>query len=174
VWDARAAALGLVWEEPVLAAAPPTTARCLTCGHVWKTRPNTVQRGSGCPVCAKSGFDPRRPSLVYLLLLPDPPIMKVGITNKSDKSNGTDTTYRLQQHRRHGWEIVRLWPTSDGLAALAIEDAVLRWWRDRGATTCLRDEVPAGDGFTECVHAGVVDIPRTMARVEELRAALAT
>lgn len=28
--------------------------RCLACGHEWKTRPNTIKNGMGCPRCARS------------------------------------------------------------------------------------------------------------------------
>ncbi len=81
-------------------------------------------------------------------------------------------SYDCHKSRRRGWQVVKIWPTPTGEAAKGLEAAVVAWWRDQGATFATRDEVPAGDGFTECVSIGVVDIPTTIARVEELRAAL--
>ena len=50
---------------------------------------------------------------------------------------------------------------------------VVGWWEDQGAVFCERYDVPAGDGFTECVHVGRVDTAGTVAFIEELRTALA-
>jgi hypothetical protein len=69
-------------------------------------------------------------------------------------------------------DVLNTWRTKIGADALDLEAAVLVWWREQGAVGCKRNEVPAGDGFTECVHVGRVDVPRTVAYVEELRAAL--
>jgi len=119
-----------------------------------------VQRGQGCPQCAIYGFDPADPSVVYLIAIPDRAIMKIGVMN-----TGGD---RISKHRSRGWEVVRIWRTDDGHQALAIETAVLLWWRGQGAAFCQRHEAPAGDGFTESVHVGRVDAPRTKTCVEGL------
>jgi len=50
---------------------------------------------------------------------------------------------------------------------------MLAWWRERGAISCERHDVPSGIGFTACAHVGAVDIARTTTHVEEPRAALA-
>lgn len=86
--------------------------------------------------------------------------MKVGVT--------AEHGVRLERHRGRGWEVVKTWPLDDGQAALDLETAVLGWWRGRGALFCERGEVPAGDGFTECVHVGQVDVPETVAYIEAL------
>ena len=51
-----------------------------------------------------------------------------------------------------------------------VEKAVLAWWRERGATFASRDQVPAGDGYTETVHIGLVDVPDTIRYIGGLRA----
>ncbi len=58
VWDRRAAGVGIEWLEPVRKNHNPTSARCLTCGHEWLSRPANVQQGHGCPGC------PRAPAIV--------------------------------------------------------------------------------------------------------------
>jgi predicted Zn-ribbon and HTH transcriptional regulator len=163
VWPERIAQVGAHWTDTPTDATTRCRAQCDTCGNVWLVRPADVNEGHGCPPCAASGFDAVAPSRLYLLVLDD--ILKIGVT-------GTDTT-RLDLHRSRGWQVVKIWPTPTGEAAKGLEAAVVAWWRDQGATFATQDEVPAGDGFTESVHAGVVDIPTTIAGVEELRAALA-
>ena len=66
------------------------------------------------------------------------------------------------------------WPVPFGRDALAIEAAVVEWWRASGARACTRDEVPKGDGWTEAVHiTTAADEPRTIAYIEELVAEVA-
>lgn len=50
-----------------------------------------------------------------------------------------------------------------------IEDRVVAWWQECGATRCTRDEVPDGHGGTEAVHiTAAADEPRTIAYIKEL------
>jgi len=118
--------------------------------------------GQGCPRCAVYEFDPADPSALYLIAIADRAVMKIGVMNA-----GGD---RISRHRSRGWELVRSWPTDDGHQALALETAVLSWWRAQGAVSCQRHEVPSGDGFTESVHVGRVDAPGAAAYIEELHA----
>ncbi len=95
--------------------------------------------------------------MVYLLTYGIGHLMKVGITN----TNGV----RLDLHKGRGWEqgsFERAADTRD------VEWAVLSWWSDRGAWFADRDAVPAGDGFTETVHIGRVDVPDTVEFIAEL------
>jgi len=87
--------------------------------------------------------------------------MKVGIT-------GGDPSTRLTVHGRRGWEILGTWPIPVGRDAASIERRVVAWWRERGATRCVRDEVPGGDGHTESVHVDRVDEPTTIAYIDAL------
>lgn len=57
---------------------------CNTCSHVWKAKPSNILWGSGCPVCASSGFKIKEPAILYLLDLGDN-LYKIGITNRSIK-----------------------------------------------------------------------------------------
>lgn len=51
-WDRRAAKLNIEWLEEVQTDRIPVDAKCLTCGYVWKKRPDKVKQGKGCPNCA--------------------------------------------------------------------------------------------------------------------------
>jgi rRNA maturation endonuclease Nob1 len=162
-WDRRAAAVGIEWTSgPPAGTQHRARVRCLTCGFEYETIGKNVSDGSGCAVCAQHGFDPTQPSLVYLLRHDQGPLMKVGVTKIGSRG-------RLTGHRGRGWEQIATWPVPFGRDALAIEAAVIEWWRASGARACTRDEVPKGDGWTEAVHiAAAADEPRTLAYIEEL------
>ncbi len=159
-WDRRAARAGLEWLQPVRGVAAPVPARCLTCGYEWAPWPGHVMSGGGCPACAPSGFDSGAPALVYLLTYGIGDLMKVGIANA--------TSGRIRKHASRGWEQVATWSFERGADAADTEGAVLAWWRERGAWFADRDAVPAGDGFTETVHIGRVDVPDTVEFIAEI------
>lgn len=46
--------------------------KCDLCSHVWCTEYNSVYKGSGCPACTKTGFNPVKPAWLYILLLDTP------------------------------------------------------------------------------------------------------
>ena len=159
-WDKRAAAVGIRWLEPVASGKTKTRAECTECGNRWKKTPSEVSVGTGCPACATNGFDPTRPSLVYLLVYAPTSLMKVGIAARDG--------VRLDVHRGRGWEVFATWDQPDGYAALRIERAVLNWWEDRGAPFASREEVPGEKGWTEVVHIGRVDVPDTANFIDDL------
>jgi predicted Zn-ribbon and HTH transcriptional regulator len=161
-WAARAAEVGIEWLIPPPSARGHAPARCLTCGHEWSVAAMSVARGSGCPVCAVYGIDPSRPGRVYLIVIPDEGLMKVGVQNTDGKSD------RLAIHQRRGWSVVGSWDVPTAADALAVETAVLREWRQRGARFATSEEVPAGDGFSETIHAGSVPVDDAMALIRGL------
>ena len=76
------------------------------CGHEWLIAPTVILRGHGCPKCAKTGFNPKKPAILYYIsvsppkglikfkeangLLPIKEIFKIGITNRSVKERFTN------------------------------------------------------------------------------------
>ncbi len=162
VWDERITLVGARWLEPVSDSHTATRAQCDTCGHEWQPWPTVVYSGSGCPVCAEPGLDPSGPGRVYLVTLPDMGIVKVGVMNTGRRRD------RLATHRARGWEVVQWWDVPTGADAVKVERAVLAAWRERGAMPCSRDDVPAGDGYTEAVWVGRVDIPDTLAFIDSV------
>jgi hypothetical protein len=93
--DERAAAVGIARESSVPVGHTKTPACCLSCGRRWAVVPGSAARGTGCPVCVPYRFDPEAPSKLDLLLLPDPPVLKVGVMG--------DTASRLDLDRGRGW-----------------------------------------------------------------------
>jgi hypothetical protein len=58
---------------------------CLVCGNVWSTSPSHVLRGSGCPYCAKYGFNKGKPAIYYYVKIVGHNLYKGGITNNTIK-----------------------------------------------------------------------------------------
>ena len=111
-------------------------------------------------MCADYGIDPARPGRIYLVILEEREIMKVGIQNTGRKSD------RLAIHKRRGWKEVDHWDVASGALARTVEVAVLKSWSEAGAVFVSPDEVPAGDGASESVRIGPVDIPKTVRLIE--------
>ena len=55
-WDRRAKASGLKWLGEVRRGTTKVSARCMTCGHEWMVRPESVAAGGGCPECGMVRF----------------------------------------------------------------------------------------------------------------------
>ena len=120
----------------------PWKCRCLKCGRTVMPCYSTIQRGGGeCRWCANSGFKSGDGARVYLIAQAGYGAVKIGITDAEGS--------RVKKHRQRGWEILATVNVS-GLAALDIEDEILRWWRvDLGLGPYLgREEMPQG-GWTE-------------------------
>ncbi len=161
-WDRRILACGMEWIAYPNTSDTQGIARCLTCGYEGLKYAQAASRGAGCPVCTMPSFDPTAPSLVYLVYLAGPELLKVGKTNATAKND------RIKTHRKRGWEVVQLWPVSDGDLASRAERAVLDYWRERNAPKVRPDEVPDGDGYTETIQIGRVDIPETIRVINEI------
>ncbi len=59
----------------------PILHRCRE-GHTWKTGPDSILKGSGCPSCASYRFDLEKPAILYFVSFAGE-FYKLGITNKS-------------------------------------------------------------------------------------------
>lgn len=123
--------------------------RC-TEGHIWKTTPATRAKGSGCPSCAKTGFDPNNDGFLYFLEHDDWNMYQIGITNVPN--------IRLGKHRKLGWKLLELRGPMDGHLTQQLETAILRMLRAKGAD--LSNEKIAGkfDGYSEAWSKGKVEV----------------
>lgn len=56
-------------------------------GHIWNTSPSSILNGVGCPICAKHGFNPSKPAILYYIKIETDleKYYKIGITNRSIK-----------------------------------------------------------------------------------------
>ena len=112
-------------------------------GHKWKTSINsrTGSKKSGCPTCAKYGYDINSDGFLYFLEHQSWNMFQVGITNVPDG--------RLKQHKKLGWEVLEIRGPMDGLLTQQWETAILQMLKKKGAD--LSNEKIAGkfDGYSE-------------------------
>ena len=137
--------------------------KCLE-GHVWSTSPaaRTGSSSTGCPSCAKSGFDPNKDGWLYFLDHPTWELLQIGITN--------DPKTRLGKHKKLGWEVVEIRGPMDGLLTQGWETAMLRTLKHRGARLSPSDVAGKFDGYSEAWTKDsflVKTIKELMAMVEE-------
>ena len=83
----------------------------LICGYEWEITPKDIKGGHGCPVCAKYGFKPDKPAILYYICV-NSNYYKIGITNRSvrDRYAYESTKYRivLEKHYLVGSEAARV------------------------------------------------------------------
>lgn len=89
---------------------------------VFKQKPNDhLSQQSGCPRCARYGFDSTRPALLYYVGIEDRVIgrlYKIGITNRTVEERFKDDWHKI--------EIIRVWPFESGRKAKDAENSILR------------------------------------------------
>ena len=110
-------------------------------GHFWKQTIQERKSGSGCPSCAKSGFDPNKDGWLYFLSHPDWEMLQIGITNVPDD--------RLSTHKRLGWELLELRGPMDGDLARQWETDILRILRKKSAIVGSTEIAGRFTGYTE-------------------------
>lgn len=110
-------------------------------GHEWIASVGARTQGSGCPKCAKYGFNPGKDAWLYFLCHRTWEMFQIGITNVPD--------VRLAIHRRSGWEMVELRGPMDGSIAREWETSILQMLRSRGAKVGGETVVGKFDGYTE-------------------------
>lgn len=57
-----------------------------SCGHEWPTTPKNILAGKGCPRCAKYGFNPSKPAVLYVYRIAEE-YCGYGISNNFKKRN---------------------------------------------------------------------------------------
>jgi hypothetical protein len=109
-------------------------------GHTWIAAVSD-RKLTGCPTCAKTGFDPNADGFLYFISHANWEMFQIGITNNPDK--------RLSQHKKHGWEILELRGPMDGHLAQQWETAILRMLKSRGADLSNAKIAGKFDGYSE-------------------------
>ena len=109
---------GILIVSEYTGARAKSTFRCSE-GHEWLARPYNVMGGRGCPTCAKYGFDPSKPAILYYLRFDTDlgPLWKIGITNR--------TLEERFIKEKTPFEIVKQWQYEDGSEALKAETEIL-------------------------------------------------
>ena len=109
-------------------------------GHVWIAVVSS-RHISGCPTCAKYGFDPNLDGYLYFLFHPNWLMLQIGISNYIE--------YRLSRHRSTGWLLIEVRGPMEGHLTQQWETAILRMLKAKGAD--LSNDKIAGkfDGYSE-------------------------
>jgi hypothetical protein len=141
---------------------------CVNCGERLEASLSGIRRypqGVGvCPKCyvrEGAGFSVNDPATLYALHHRDMNAVKVGITNSE--------SFRLSQHRRHGWRVLQTVRFEVGFDARRMEQQILQLWQEQGIEPELdADEMPQG-GHTETVSASKVSPTDLLATIRSLR-----
>ena len=110
-------------------------------GHGWDSTIANRAKGSGCPSCAKGGFDPNEDGYLYFLNHEDLDMHQIGITNYPED--------RLATHRRAGWVLIEVRGPMDGHLTRQLETGILRSIKKRGAIFGNKTNQKVFDGYTE-------------------------
>ena len=116
-------------------------------GQSWEVSPGsrTSKGETGCPSCAKSGFDPNNQAWLYLLKNNEWQMFQIGITNFPKQ--------RMTKHGRSGWEPLEIRGPLDGYLAHQWEQDILAMLRTKGIVLGSKKGVGKFDGYTEAWDA---------------------
>ena len=111
-------------------------------GHTWQVSPNQrIGSNTGCPSCAKYGFNPDKKSWLYFLNNDYLEMFQIGITNNVDQ--------RVSRHASSGWEVVEIRGPMDGHLTQKLETDCLHALEKRGAILGHKAGIEKFDGYTE-------------------------
>jgi hypothetical protein len=111
-------------------------------GHTWQVSPNSrFASNSGCPSCAKYGFDPNQSGFLYFIDHFESHMFQIGITNFPED--------RLYRHTCRGWEVIELRGPMDGHLTQKLETDCLHALEKRGAVLGHKAGMAKFDGYTE-------------------------
>ncbi len=110
-------------------------------GHKWLSVVANRSRGSGCPSCAQSGFDPNEDGYLYFIEHDDWEMLQIGITNFPKD--------RLRDHELLGWTYLEIRGRMDGHHTQNLETVMLRSIKKRGAVFANNTDIKKFDGWTE-------------------------
>ena len=152
-------------QEDYTSVETPWHCLCLRCNRTIYPKYHSVSDGHDpCRWCAPAGFDPGKPSRLYVLWHEIYQAWKYGITNR-----GT-TNDRLADFEVQGWQIVRLIDYDTGEAARAAEDRVKQWRQREGFARAVdRSDMPTG-GWTETLRSVDIDDPDVLIAIAKMHA----
>ena len=112
-------------------------------GHEWTATvgSRTGSQPTGCPTCAKTGYDPNENGWLYFLHHESWELFQIGITNDPDRRTG--------QHKKLGWEVLEIRGPMDGHLAQDWETDLLRFLKRNGAKLGPIEVAGKFDGYSE-------------------------
>ena len=149
---------------PYPGSSTPWLCNCLKCGQTVEINYESVRqrkkKQGGCQYCVGS----RSPIVkVYLIENKRLQALKIGVTGSSAGES------RIEEHKKYGWRVIKVWDYRSESKALEIEKKVLDYWRkDLGAPEFLTGRQMPQGGRTETVSSSLVDVEATMDLVESL------
>lgn len=149
-WDASEFLSGARIKMPWVCAA----------GHSWETSisSRTGTKKSGCPSCAKYGYDFNSKGFIYLLEHEKWEMLQIGITNVPD--------IRLGKHKRNKWNVIELRGPMDGHLAQQWETAILRMLKAKGADLSNSEIAGKFDGYSEAWSKSTIEVKSIKALME--------
>ena len=133
--------------DPITLVAGSNQKRRWRCGegHYWNaavgSRSSGPKGGSGCPSCAKYGFNPSEPGWLYFLEHDGWELFQIGLTN--------DPNRRIGKHHSDGWTSIEIRGPMDGSLAKSFETSILLALKARGAKMANKTDIKQFDGWTE-------------------------
>jgi len=109
-------------------------------GHIW-TAAIVDRKRTGCPSCAKSGFDPNKKGYLYFLGHDLWQMYQIGITNIPED--------RLRDHMKLGWTVLEIRGPMDGHLTQNWETSILRMLKARDADLSNPNIAGKFDGYSE-------------------------
>jgi hypothetical protein len=116
-------------------------------GHSWNAQIASRGRGTGCPKCAKYGFNDSKPAHFYIAEHSEKSALKVGISAPGST--------RMQAHQTKGWRICRVLLFADGAEARHVETQTLQWFRKE---LKLPTAMTTGSGWTETIPLNALTV----------------
>lgn len=126
------------WDSVYRNSASKAVVRCAIDGYEWSTRVNAlINKGSGCPQCAKSGYDPSEHGTLYALRSECGTMVKIGISNNYKRRHT-----QLKRATPFDWHCIELLHSDDGSLIAELEKELHSW------TAPVEFSEPF-DGYTE-------------------------
>lgn len=135
--------------------------RCGTCNAEWRAGVvNRTANGSGCPRCAKPGYDATSDGYLYLLRKENLGLQQFGITNVPRS--------RLKTHSGNGWEVLDVIGPADGYWIRDTETALSRFFKSKGLLLSS-NYTDKFDGYSESWEAQELSFDTVAEMLEALR-----
>jgi hypothetical protein len=137
------------------------------CGHEWNsTITNRSTKARGCPECSLPGFTSTKPGILYFIHNRELLAFKVGITNKSSKTD------RLKMFVGKGWRIIETWDNESGQVIQDTETKFFTWLRREMDIPRFLDRASVGSrqGASETFSDSILTKAEVIAKIEELLA----
>jgi hypothetical protein len=110
---------------------------------IFKITPDNHVQGKGCPLCGKSGYQPQRSGIFYILKVSDN-VIKFGITNDIERR-----LKELSKRNSYNLEVLYKFEFDDGYIAQTIESEV---YRDSSIIRNVVSKADMPSGYVETTY----------------------